>query len=337
MKKVLIAEDDNVNASILSQTLINAGYHTVVKHDGDEAFKAVQEQNYDAILTDWMMPKTDGIELIRKIRAYKKPVPLIIVITALSSDQSCRHALDSGADDFLSKPFKPQEVKNKLDNLFSRKEQKVSITPKTGESPVKTYVDFLGVGITSSTGGPKALDIILGELPETDKAAFFLIQHSPAWALKEMVSRLNTRSKMKIVPAEDGIVISPGYIYLAPGERHMIVANDDKKIHLIDDPPENYVRPSADPLFNSISKYFGEKSMAIVLTGMGCDGTLGAARISEVNGVVIVQDPKTATAASMPQTVIKNVNSSIISPLSEIHRTISNQIDKQYDQLMGQP
>ena len=127
---------------------------------------------------------------------------------------------------------------------------------------------------------------------------------------------------MPVRLAQDGMKIAPGTVYLAPGDVHMVVNPDTLEIALVDDPPENYCRPAADPLFRSIATAFGKRCVAAVFTGMGRDGSIGAGYIAAAGGVVLAQDPKTATIGSMPQSVIDLRLANVVEPLDQMPEAI---------------
>ena len=116
--KILIAEDDETSALMLQRTLTKGGYDVTVAHDGIEALAAIKQKPFDALVTDWMMPRMDGIELTRQVRAI---VNVIIVITALDSVEARAHALEAGADDYLAKPYQLRKVLEVLENCLARK------------------------------------------------------------------------------------------------------------------------------------------------------------------------------------------------------------------------
>ncbi len=103
--KILIAEDDPVSGMILTKILRKAGYQTVLAEDGVEALEVIQRESFDALLTDWMMPRMDGIELTRKVRETVKPTPVVVFVTTMSSSGSREFALTAGADEYLTKPY----------------------------------------------------------------------------------------------------------------------------------------------------------------------------------------------------------------------------------------
>lgn len=326
-KRILIAEDDKRNAELLKKILLKAGYSIDITYNGLEAFEAAQSKRYDALLTDWMMPKMDGIELIRKVRETVRPVPIILVLTALSSDEAREHALNSGADDFLGKPYDPLELLAMVKNIFSIYDQELPSVAELPSIEVPEIAPYSAVCIAASSGGPQTLREVFKSLPVIKEAVFLIVQHGPDWALKDMARNWSRVSAMDVILGEDEMVIKPGNIYLAPGNRHMLVKHSPvMKIHLSDGPLENYVKPSADPLFRSVARAFGERSIAVVMTGMGCDGALGAGHIAAARGTVIVQDPKTALVFGMPEMTIRAVSSSVIVSLQDIPAMISKYV-----------
>ncbi len=317
-KRILVAEDDHASASLLQKILEKEGYLVEVAANGKKAYNILIDRNFDALLTDWMMPQMDGIELIRKVRENINPAPAIIMITALSSGDARNHALTSGADDFLAKPYKLNDIVEKLNDIFSIIEQK----PRTNAAIPSFVPDkippFLGICIAASSGGPQTLMSIFRSMPPIKNAALFIVQHGPDWALKDMASQWKRLCRMDIVLGHNGAQIQAGKVYLAPGKFHMTVASGPLTIRLNDDPPENFIKPAADPLFRSVARAFGRYSMAVVLSGMGCDGTVGSQYIAAANGTVIAQDPKTAVVKFMPKAVIETVRDTIVFPLHDI-------------------
>src|SRR5688572_13806868 len=103
--KILIAEDDPTSALLLENILTKKGYDVVSVRDGAEAFATLQFNAFDVLITDWMMPRLDGIGLIKKLREWIPPLPAILLVTSTSIPQAREHALESGADDFLNKPY----------------------------------------------------------------------------------------------------------------------------------------------------------------------------------------------------------------------------------------
>jgi len=175
--------------------------------------------------------------------------------------------------------------------------------------------------IGSSTGGPQALSTIIEKLPAAiDRAPVLITQHMPPMfttVLAEHLSRVSGRGAHE---AEDGEPVLAGGIYVAPGGRHMRVVRDGErvKIALDDEPPINFCKPSVDPLFASAAQVWGPGALALILTGMGSDGTKGAAEIVAAGGSVIAQDEATSVVWGMPRSVAQAGLCSAVLPLNQI-------------------
>jgi two-component system chemotaxis response regulator CheB len=305
--KVLVVEDEVTNAILLKRVLTKTGYSVSTAHNGNEALKILEKQTFSAVLTDWMMPQVDGIELIRQIRQKAATMPFIIMITALVSEGARTYALESGADDYIAKPIDVEELLTRLkDGLDRNKQSEPEIIRSVVSRSTDTKPPFVGVAIATSTGGPPTLIEILNHINQNINAAFFVVQHGPPWMLETFSQRLQKDCPLSVSLAMNGMKAERGSVYISPGDKHLKVDPKTFKIILDDGPKENFVRPSADPLFRSVAESFGKYSVCVVLTGLGRDGALGAAQIASVKGTVLVQDPETAVAPSMPLTVLNS-------------------------------
>ena len=303
--KVLIVEDELTNAILLKRILTKAGYNTIVAHNGADALKHLEKDKFDAMLTDWMMPQIDGIELIRQMRESMEDLPLIIMVTALVSEGARTYALESGADDYIAKPIDVDELLTRLkDGLARHKQKEPQRLVDSNDRDIDIIPPFVGVAIGTSTGGPPTLIEIFKAIDSSVNAAFFIVQHGPTWMLETFAQRLQRESSLKVDLAISGIEVEAGHIYIAPGDKHIRIEPNTFKISLDDGPKENFVRPAADPLFRSVADAFGKYSVGVILTGLGKDGTQGAAQIAASKGAVLVQDPETAVAPSMPKAAI---------------------------------
>jgi two-component system chemotaxis response regulator CheB len=179
--------------------------------------------------------------------------------------------------------------------------------------------------IGASTGGPQALAAVIEKLPAAiDRAPLLITQHMPptfTTVLAEHLSRIGGRGAHE---AEDGEPVLAGGIYVAPGGRHMRVARgpDGIRISLGDDEPINFCRPAVDALFSSAAAVWGANCLAVVLTGMGADGTRGAADIVATGGSVIAQDEASSVVWGMPRSVAQAGLCSAVLPLDQIPQKI---------------
>lgn len=329
---ILIAEDQSICSTLLKIVLEKAGYQVRCADNGRRAYEILKEEGpFEALITDWMMPQFDGIQLIRAVRQSIHPTPAIMMVSTLSTEESKSYALDSGADDFVEKPYEPDHLLEVLERCLARKRQSdqglpvFDIEPFAAMAPPPELLQPIAlrsslgvVGLTANTGGAAAYHQLFKTVPVMPDTAFFVILQAPVWALEVFMMRLQKVTAMKVCRAEDGMPIRGGQIYIAPRDRHLVVDERGQKIRLMDAPPENYVRPSADVLFHSLSQVFGPKAMAVVLTGIGHDGLHGAHSLAEAGGQVFVQDPATAEAPTQPQAAASLDISKQILPLEMI-------------------
>jgi two-component system chemotaxis response regulator CheB len=323
---ILIAEDDIANAKLLELHLRRAGFQSKTTHNGREALTALQQESFDCLLTDWMMPEMDGIELIRKVRKQIRPAPIIIMLTAITTPEGRAFALDSGADAFITKPYLSDDIISVLQNVRDQSRQPQPALPTLERRKLEVLPPFVGVVIATSTGGPEALRRVFVNLHPSLKTAFFIVQHAPKWMLESFAENLQGSLKFPIALAQHGMASTSGHAYLAPGDRHLIINSATLQLQLDDGPPENYVKPAADPLLRSVAGAFGKYSLAVILTGMGRDGTTGASHIRSAGGTIFVQNPEEAVAKNMPKTAISAGLADKVATLDEMGYAISNQV-----------
>jgi two-component system, chemotaxis family, protein-glutamate methylesterase/glutaminase len=175
--------------------------------------------------------------------------------------------------------------------------------------------------IGSSTGGPQALTALIEKLPAAiDRAPVLIAQHMPPMFTTVLAEHLSRAGGRGAHEAEDGEPVLAGGIYVAPGGRHMrVVSGDDGiRIALGDDPPINFCKPAVDALFTSAAAVWGPATLALVLTGMGADGTRGASDIVAAGGSIIAQDEATSVVWGMPRSVAQAGLCSAVLPLDQI-------------------
>lgn len=333
--RILVAEDDPISSRVLVRTLERSGYQVDDAADGLAAIEKLKTTAYDALITDWMMPGADGIEVIRWARQNLSHPPAITMVTALTDSAAREHALASGADAFLTKPVKPALVLSELALVLTRRQVStpealaaVSAQPVVAEVQSSARGPFPLVAITASTGGPVAVQQLFAAAPLDADAAYVVVIHGPGWMLESCVAMFARATNLPVSLATQGAPILPGTVVVAPGERHIVIV-EGAKVELVDSPPVNLVRPAADPLFFTAADIFGSATTAVVLTGLGRDGAKGAAAISEAGGRVFVEDPESATAPHMPKATLALVRSAQALPLRGLALELKNRLKAQ--------
>jgi two-component system chemotaxis response regulator CheB len=183
----------------------------------------------------------------------------------------------------------------------------------------------VGVAIGASTGGPKALLTLVAGLTLPVPAFIFLVQHIHPKFTRILSRRLGDVSSVPILEAEDGAVIQPGRLYLAPGSRHLVVERvgvATYRTRLTRDPLRQGVRPSVDTLFTSVAEAFGARAVGVVLTGMGRDGLAGARAIKARGGVVLAESEQTCVVYGMPRALAEAALADRMVPIDEMAATI---------------
>jgi len=180
----------------------------------------------------------------------------------------------------------------------------VPVSNKRFKASGKSY-DILAIG--TSTGGPVALQTILSALPRDFKLPILLIQHMPGTFTKAFADRLNGICQIRVKEANDGDLLQAGCAYLAPGGKQMLIDGraGQARIRIHEGSDKLNYKPSVDITFASLSKLYGNKVLAVVLTGMGADGRDGARMLKDKGSVIWAQDEASCVVYGMPQAVTK--------------------------------
>lgn len=163
------------------------------------------------------------------------------------------------------------------------------------------------VAIASSTGGPKALQMLVPLLPANLNAPVMIVQHMPAGFTQALAARLNAISPLTVKEAAEGDIMVPGGVYLARGGRHMEAAKKRAMhlIHYTDEPPREGVRPCANYMYESLADCDYDEVICVVLTGMGADGTAGIKNLMKKKKVtVLAQSEATCAVYGMPRSIV---------------------------------
>ena len=337
--KILIAEDSITVAEFLRDFLVYTGYTVEVVPDGLQALEKLKQTTFDVLLLDLNMPVMDGLKLLEAIQTELTTAPLCIMITGYPEAEIRKRAKDLGCYLFLIKPiniesldsfiqkYLPAHKKHPPRPLSLKKlSAQWNVSFKEKEKPKPPFVCLV---VAASTGGPKALEAVLKKLEVTKDFATLIVQHGPKWMLQLFADKLTERTNKKVELALDGQKPKPGHIYLAVGDHHLYIEPGSFKLKLCSETPKiNSVRPAADPLFHSAADAFGSYCIGVVLTGLGKDGAEGGKKIYSEGGHIIVQDPKTAVAGTMPLSIINLKIQNQIASLEEIPEAINETVSK---------
>ena len=332
--KVIVVDDSALMRKIVSD-MINAEAEMEVidtAKNGEDLLTKIARKTPDVITLDIEMPKMDGMATLKELKRININVPVIMLSSiSKTGTELTMECLEQGAFDFIPKPsgaisldinkvkdelvekiklaFMQYEGKNtpiieksiKTNREISRKVA-TRVENEVATTHVKSVIshNVEAVVIGASTGGPKALYKVITALPDNIGVPVLVVQHMPTGFTKAFADRLNLNSKLKVVEAQDGDVVSKNVVYIAPGGYHMEVGND-KRIHLNTEPTLWGVRPAVDKLFMSATKVYGCKLLSVILTGMGRDGAQGTVAIKDNGGITMAEHESTCIIYGMPK------------------------------------
>lgn len=340
---VLVVDDSAFMRQVISQLVESSREFRVVgtARDGREAISQVQALEPQIVTLDIDMPELDGLAALGYIMTHMpRPIVMLSAATTRDGHDATVRALELGALDFVRKPSGPvsPDLTKVAERLLAalRAAATANIPRPAAVMPPRVIVtDSVRppaaiaravVAVATSTGGPRALAMVLPELPRDLPAALLIVQHMPAGFTKSLARRLDALSRIEVSEACHGDVVVSGRAYIAPGGCHMRVelVHGVPKI-VVDDqsPPVWGVRPAADPLFRSVAHAYGSASVGVVLTGMGRDGAEGLIAIREAGGAAIVQDRETSTVYGMPNAALKLAGADRIVALGDVAAAVS--------------
>lgn len=329
--RVLVVDDSAVIRQVVIAELSADPEIEVVgsASNGRIALAKMAQVNPDLVILDVEMPELDGLATLSELRKLYPRLP-VIMFSALT-ERGATATLDAlalGATDYFTKPAGNiddsrrvirEELVPEIKALCVRKPQS---TPRS--APVVPTaalsqggrVDIVAIGV--STGGPNALAELFHALPADLPVPIVIVQHMPPMFTRLLAERLTAESKIPVVEAAAGMILSPGRAWLAPGNFHLTLVRDGLlvKTALDQNPPECSCRPSVDPLFRSVAKAYGANALAVVMTGMGQDGLRGSEAVREAGGQVVAQDEATSVVWGMPGAVVRAGLADRVVPLS---------------------
>lgn len=340
MKKirVLVVDDSAFMRKLITDFLSEEKKIEVIgtARNGEDAIKKVALLHPDVVTMDVEMPIMNGLVALREIM-MKSPIPVIMLSsTTKEGAENTIKSLQLGAVDFITKPsgaisLDLHKVKNEIiekvilantaniRHISSDVLNKKSTLKGIRYSKIDSYKDQVPTAIDkarltkqivcigTSTGGPRALQHVLTKLPADIHAPIFIVQHMPPGFTQSLANRLNTLSMITVKEAENNEVVQNGIAYIAPGGSHLLVNKTGSSLTIKLEKSEirNGHRPSVDVMFESISEINDYRKIAVIMTGMGSDGTEGLKRLKST-GVVnaISESEQTSVVYGMPKAAL---------------------------------
>jgi two-component system chemotaxis response regulator CheB len=350
--KVLIVDDSALVRQVLSEIFASDKNLEVVGTAADPfiAREKIKELNPDVLTLDVEMPRMDGVTFLSNLmRLRPMPVVMISSLTEAGADVTLQ-ALEFGAVDFVSKPkisiaeglndyaadicakvraaaqvnvaaLSERVIRRAKISAERKVNPKLSadavITKTGGPRNFKTTDKLIAIG--ASTGGTEAIREVLERMP-ADAPGIVISQHIPEAFSGPFANRMDASSAMTVYEAEDGQQILPGHVYIAPGNRHLLIERSGARFicRLNDGPPVNRHKPSVDVMFRSVAQNIGSNAVGVLLTGMGDDGAKGLLEMQELGSTTVIQDEKTSVVWGMPGAAAKIGAGDEELPLDEI-------------------
>ncbi len=290
----------NVGAIMLS---------TLTAMGGDMTLKALELGAFDFILKPQSKNQTEGKNEIKKlihpmIKAYAKSLTAPALLKT------------SGT----AKRKEPASLRSIKRDPAAKRDLSTRASRSTSPSFHRGKSEIVTIGI--STGGPNALTQVLPSLPDNIGVPIVIVQHMPPVFTKSLAASLNKKCSLTVKEATDREPLENNTIYIAPGGKQMkLIASADglnRQIKITNDPPENSCKPSVDYLFRSVGDYYVGRTTAVIMTGMGSDGTKGLEVLKKKGGYVIAQDEKSCVVYGMPKAPIESGLVDLVVPLNKI-------------------
>ena len=321
--RVMLVDDSLVVRSILERIVdqrpgLEICASVASAHD---ALGFLAREPVDVVVLDIEMPGMSGIDALPHIltRAAKARV-LILSSNCVEGGPAAIEALALGASDTLAKPgrgsFSGRFAEVLTDRIMSLGNQQdflapVPVAERRAPAPVALAIGsdqaIECIAVAASTGGIPAFTNFLANLDPRITAPILLTQHLPDAFMEFYAKQIATMTDRGVCVAQAGMTVERGHIYLAPGDAHLLVVKNGRRHEIALDrrAVDNGCCPSADPMLDSVADVYGKSGVAVILSGMGRDGVIGAARLKEAGGTIFAQAPESCVIWGMPGAVAK--------------------------------
>ena len=341
--KVLVIDDSALIRSLLTEIINSQRDMEVVGAAPDPliARDMIKQLNPDVLTLDVEMPKMDGLEFLERLmRLRPMPVVMVSTLTERGSEITLR-ALELGATDFVTKPkLSISDGMREYTDLIADKIRAASqariaslprqsaplnghATPVLLRNPLISSEKLLIIG--ASTGGTEAIKSFLLQMP-SDCPGILITQHMPAGFTKSFANRLDSLCQISVKEAEDGERILPGHAYIAPGDKHLLLARSGANYvtQLSDAPPVNRHKPSVDVLFDSAAALAGRNAVGVILTGMGKDGAMGMLQMKNAGAHNFAQNEESCVVYGMPKEAVAHGGVDEVAHLNDLPKLVLN-------------
>jgi two-component system chemotaxis response regulator CheB len=335
--RIVVADDSSLMRTLLSGVLGGAGFDVVgTARDGDEALARCAELRPDAMTLDLAMPGLDGLGVLRALRRADVPDVPVVVVSAFTRAQGARavEALAEGAFDLVAKPAIGEPFQDFVDGIGDKLRAAVAAgrdLPRAGQAPPPPAVaeprftrTRRAVVIAASTGGPRALARLVPALPAELGEGTLIVQHMPEGFTGSLAQRLDRESRLSVREAAIGDRLDRRTALIAPGGRHLRIGDGGSAL-LSDEPAIGGLRPRADLTIDDVAAHWGERTLLVVLTGMGADGAEGARAVRKAGGRVLCEAQESCTVYGMPRAVAEAGLADAVMPLGELAAAIAQE------------
>ena len=331
--RVMVCDDSAVIRGAVSRMLEADPAVQVVARvaNGQMALDELKRTSIDVVVLDIEMPVMDGMTALPLLLRADPGLKVVMAstLTTRGADIALR-AVRLGAADYVPKPTAVtgdevlrRELVEKVKAHGRMRRRLIQSTARDVSvlrlRPVATTAPRL-LAVGSSTGGPQALFILAQGLGKTLNVPVVMTQHMPATFTPILAEHITKLGGMPCAEAKEGEALVPGRIYLAPGDRHLLInaARNGLQARLSSDPPENFCRPSVDPMLRSAATACDGRVLVTMLTGMGQDGLAGTRRVIESGGSAVAQDEATSVVWGMPGAIAQAGLCHAVLPLPRI-------------------
>ena len=327
--RIAIVNDLPLVVALLKRALSHKPEYELawIAGDGAEAIERCAQDKPDLILMDLVMPKLGGVEATRRIMAKSPCAILVVTVSVELNAAGVFEAMGAGALDAVDTPtLVPGEEWSGFQNLLNKIETirkligesapKLPPLPARFEQPTRPTRESLIV-IGASAGGPNALARVLGSLPAGFPSAILVVQHVDAQFAPKLAQWLDGQTQLSVRPAQAGDRPTPGEVLVAGTNDHLVLVNPTTLAY-VPEPLDLAYRPSVDVLFQSVLRHWRGKTIAVLLTGMGCDGATGLKALRAAGVHTIAQDRASCAVYGMPKAAVELDAAVEILPLEKI-------------------